>query len=146
MSHVGCASVKAYVREWKNPVQRQMRKWEKNKPADTKASAEGGQELLQACSTSSPAARGEAPGGVGCPPAAHGSHMEQISMLQPMEEPPVEQLDVAWRRLRLMESPRRSRPRAGAAAHGEEPTQEQGALGGAAAHGGPVLEQSAPGG
>ena len=25
----------------------------------------------------------EAPGGAGCPPAAHGSHMEQISTLQP---------------------------------------------------------------
>ena len=45
-----------------------------------------------------------------------------------------------------MESPRRSSPRAGAAAHGEEPTQEQGVWGGAAACGGPVLEQFAPGG
>ena len=81
--------------------------------------------MLQARSTSSPVACGEVPGGAGCPPAAHGSHMEQISTLQPVEEPPVEQVDVAWRGLRPMESPRRSRPRAGAAARGEEPTQEQ---------------------
>ena len=39
--------------------------------------------MLQAHSTSSPAACGEAPGGAGCPPAAHGSPMEQISTLQP---------------------------------------------------------------
>ena len=37
--------------------------------------------------------------------------MEQISTLQPVEEPPVEQVDVAWRMLQPMESPRRSRPR-----------------------------------
>ena len=52
--------------------------------------------------------------------------MEQISTLQPLEEPPVEQVDVAWSRLWPMESPHRSRPGAGAAARGEEPTQEQG--------------------
>ena len=98
-------------------------------PAAPKVSAAGGQEVLQAGSSSSPAACGEAPGGAGCPPAAHGSHTEQISTLQPVEEPPVEQVDVAWRRLRPMESPRRSRPRAGAAARGEEPTQEQGVWG-----------------
>ena len=50
-------------------------------------------------------------------------------MLQPMEEPPVEQVDVAWRRLRPMEGPCRSRPWAGAATCGEEPTQEQGIWG-----------------
>ena len=45
-----------------------------------------------------------------------------------------------------MESPRRSRPRAGAAARGEEPTQEQGAWGELLpTRGGPVLEQFAPG-
>ena len=44
-----------------------------------------------------------------------GPIAEQISTLQPMEEPPVEQVDVAWRRrLWPMESPCRSRPRAGA--------------------------------
>ena len=53
------------------------------------------------------------------------SHVEQISTLQPVEEHLVEQVEVAWRRLQPMESPRRSRPRAGAAARGEEPTQEQ---------------------
>ena len=66
--------------------------------------------MLQAHSSSSPAAWGEAPGGAGCPPAAHGSHTEQISTLQPVEEPPVEQVDVAWRRPRPVESPHRSRP------------------------------------
>ena len=50
-------------------------------------------------------------------------------MLQPMEEPPVEQVDVAWKRLWLMENPHGSRPRARAAALGEEPTQEQGSGG-----------------
>ena len=39
-------------------------------------------------------------------------------------EPLVEQVDVVWRRLRPMESPRRSRPQAGAAGRGEEPTQK----------------------
>ena len=82
--------------------------------------------MLQACSRSSPVACGEAPGGAGCPPAARGSHMEQISTLQPMEEPPVEQVDVAWRRLWPMESPLRRRPRARAAVRGEEPAQERG--------------------
>ncbi|KAI6060344.1 Toxin PsTX-20A-like protein [Aix galericulata] len=46
-----------------------------------------------------------------------------------VEEPPVEQVDVAWRRLQPMERPCRSRPQAGAAARGEEPTQEQGCWG-----------------
>ena len=90
---------------------------------------------------------GKSPGGAGCPQAAHGSHMEQISTLQPVEEPPVEQVDVAWRRLWPMESPRRSRPRAGAAARGQEPMQEQGVWGELPpTRGGPVLEQFAPGG
>ena len=64
-------------------------------PAAPQVTAAGGQEVLQARSTSSPVARGEAPGGAGCPPAAHGSHTEQISTLQPVEEPPVEQVDVS---------------------------------------------------
>ena len=55
--------------------------------------------------------------------------MEQISTLQPMEEPLVEQEDEAWRRLWPVESPHRSRPQAVAAAPGEEPTQEQGVWG-----------------
>ena len=59
-------------------------------------------------------------------PSTHGSHMEQISTLQPVEEPPVEQVAVSWRRLWPMERLHRSRPRAGAAVHGEDPTQEQG--------------------
>ena len=41
----------------------------------------------------------------------------------------MEQVDVAWRRLRPMESPCMSRPWAGAAARGEEPMQEQGVWG-----------------
>lgn len=36
MRNVGYASVKAYKRKGKNPVKHQMRKWEKNKPADYK--------------------------------------------------------------------------------------------------------------
>ena len=66
----------------------------------------------------------------------------------PVEEPPLQQVDVAWRRrLRPMESPRRSRPRAGAAARGQEPMQEQGVWGELPpSRGGPVLEQFAPGG
>ena len=86
--------------------------------------------MLQAHSSSSPA---------GC--AGRGPWWSRLSPCSPwvphgadlhaaappwVEEPPVEQVDVAWRRLRPMESPRRSRPRAGAAARGEEPTQEQG--------------------
>ena len=53
-----------------------------------------------------------------------GLMADQICTLKPVEKPPVEQMEVAWRRLRPMESPRRSRPRAGAAAHGEEPVVE----------------------
>ena len=45
-------------------------------------------------------------------------------LVEQVEEPLVEQVAVAWRRLWPMESPRRSRPRAGAAARGEEPPQE----------------------
>ena len=69
--------------------------------------------------------------------------VEQAVPLQPMgptwsrsprcspwvEEPPVEQVDVAWRRLQPMESPRRSR-----------------GSGGSCCPWGPVLEQFAPGG
>ena len=76
-----------------------------------------------------------------------GPTAEQISMLQPVEEPPLEQVDVAWRRLRPMESPSSSRPRAGASACGEEPTHEQGVWGQLPPTcGGLVLEQFAPGG
>jgi len=52
-----------------------------------KVSAAGGRKVLRTHSSNSPEAYGEAPGGAGCPPAAHGSHMEQISTLQSMEEP-----------------------------------------------------------
>ena len=64
--------------------------------------------------------------------------MEQISTLQPMEELLVEQVEVAWRRLRPIENPCRSRPRARAAACGEEPTQDHTGLGGAATCAGTV--------
>ena len=82
--------------------------------------------MLQAGSSSSPA---------GC--AGRGPWWSRLSPCSPwvphgadlhaaappwVEEPPVEQVAVAWRRLRPIESPRRSRPRAGAAARGEEPT------------------------
>ena len=49
--------------------------------------------MLQAGSRSSPVACGKA--------VPHGSYMEQISTLQPVEEPSVEQVAVVWRRLWL---------------------------------------------
>lgn len=67
-----------------------------------------------------------------------GTMVEQISMLQPIEEPMVEQavpcslwgttaeqVDLVWRRLQHMVSPSRSRLQAGAATCEMEPTVEQ---------------------
>ena len=100
--------------------------------------------MLQAWSKSSPVERPIMKQAVPLQPM--GPTAEQISMLQPVEEPPVEQVDVAWRR---------------SAAHGEPPQEQAlgrscspwrgahagaGGLGGAAARGGHVLEQFAPGG
>ena len=104
----------------------------RNSLAGTKVS-EGGGQVLRVPEQKSLAACEEAPGGAGCPPAAHGSHMEQISTLQP---------------------PRGGAPAAAggcgleeAAAHGEPPQQEQGVWGELPpTRGGPVLEQFAPGG
>lgn len=44
-------------------------------------------------------------------------------MLQPVEDPTVEQVDVAWRSLKPVENPRQSSLQAGAADSGREPTQ-----------------------
>lgn len=82
MSNTGCDSGRGDLRKRKSAVQEQLgernKKCKTKSPADTKASAEGGQEVLQAWS-SSPAAHGEAHGGVGCHSAAHGHQTEQIS-------------------------------------------------------------------
>ncbi|KAK4815745.1 hypothetical protein QYF61_006783 [Mycteria americana] len=53
------------------------------------------------------------------------SMVEQISILQPVEDPTPEQVDVPRRKLQPMESPCWSRLPAGAEAHGEELTLEQ---------------------
>ena len=55
----------------------------RNSLAGTYMSEEGGRQVLRVPEQKSPAACEEAPGGAGCPPAAHGSHTEQISTLQP---------------------------------------------------------------
>ena len=75
-------SGRADLREGKTAVQQHLgersEKRERNSPADTKVSAEGGQEFHQAWSRSS-LQPGEAHGEASCPPAAHGYHTEQIS-------------------------------------------------------------------
>ena len=71
----------------------------RNSLAGAKVSEEGGGEVLQAPEQKSPAACGE----------DHGADLHAAAPPW-VEEPPVEQVDVAWRRLRPMESPRRSRP------------------------------------
>ena len=48
-------------------------KCERNSPAGTQVSTDGGQEVLQA-GTVVPCSPGEAHGGTGSPPAAHGHH------------------------------------------------------------------------
>ena len=62
-----------------------------------------------------------------------------------VEEPPGEQVEVAWRRLRPMESPAGAGPGPELQPVERSPRRSR-ALGGAAARGGPVLEQFAPGG
>ena len=58
----------------------------------------------------------------------HGADLHAAAPLW-VEEPPVEQVAVAWRRLRPVESPRRSRPRAAAAAMERSPRRSRGAGG-----------------
>lgn len=56
----------------------------------------------------------------GCPPAYQCTMLEQI-MLQPVEEPLLQEVDLARRSLWPVESPRKSRP----IAHKEKPIVEQ---------------------
>lgn len=73
-----------------------------------------------------------------------GVQVEQISTLQPMEEPPVQEVEGAWRRLQPMESPHRSRPQARPTAHEEDPTKDQEVWRRVVMHARPRLEQFAP--
>ena len=138
--YVVCTSVRAYLRKWEKNNKKGCftgrERGVRNSLAGTYMSEEGGGQVLLVPEQKSPAACEEAPGGAGCPPAAHGSHTEQISTLQP----PRGGAPAAAGGCGLEEAP---------AAHGEPPQEQApgrscspwagahagaGGLGGAAAH------------